>query len=81
MDGGAESNEGNRAMTCIDHLEFTGSKCLDCGHEVNDYGNTEYQYEYCSFPSCGCDGSRNCDAPSGASSASLIWNREKGTRL
>ena len=62
---------------CIDHLEFINSKCPDCGHEVDGHGNTEYQYEYCCFPDCGCQGSRNCDAPSGASNSSLILNREK----
>ena len=49
-------------MTCIDHLEFTGLKCPNCNDEVDEYGNTENQFEYCSFPDCGCQGSRNCAA-------------------
>ena len=64
-------------MTCINHLEFVGSKCPDCNDEVDEYGNTENQFGYCSFPGCGCDGSRNCDAPTGASYNSLLLNREK----
>ena len=51
---------------CLNHLEFVGSNCPDCNKEVDKYGNTEDQFEYCCFPDCGCDGSRNCDAPSGA---------------
>ena len=47
---------------CTDHLEFTNSKCPDCGLKVDTHGNTEDQFEYCSFPDCGCHGSRNCIA-------------------
>ncbi len=45
---------------CIDHLNFTGRPCEDCGLEVDQYGNTEDSLEYCSFPDCGCDGARLC---------------------
>ena len=47
---------------CIDHLEFVNSICPDCGLKVDTHGNTEDQFEYCSFPDCGCHGSRNCMA-------------------
>lgn len=26
---------------CIDHLEFTGKYCPDCGLAVDDYGNDD----------------------------------------
>lgn len=48
---------------CLDHLEFTDEKCPDCNLDVDQYGNTEAQPDdYCSFPDCGCDGSRLCMA-------------------
>ena len=64
-------------MSCIDHLHFAGRKCEDCELPVDQHGNTEEQFEYCSFPYCGCDGARNCDAKNGASIGSLAWNIEK----
>lgn len=54
-------------MKCIDHLEFVNGICPDCNLEVNEYGNTEDQFDYCSFPCCGCDGAQHCMAASGAS--------------
>ena len=47
---------------CIDHLNFTMGVCPDCGLSVDAYGNTEDQFEHCSFPDCGCDGARLCMA-------------------
>ena len=47
---------------CLDHLDFLNSICPDCGEEVDNYGNTESQYDYCSYPDCGCDGARLCMA-------------------
>ena len=47
-------------VECIDHLNFTNGTCPDCGLEVDSYGNTESQFDYCSFPDCGCDGARLC---------------------
>ena len=67
-------------MSCIDHLHFAGRNCEDCGLPVDQHGNTEDQFEYCCFPDCGCDGARNCDAKSGASTGSLILNIEKRSR-
>ena len=49
-------------MACIDHLNFTLGTCPDCSLEVDGYGNTEDQFDYCSFPDCGCDGARLCMA-------------------
>ena len=49
-------------MACIDHLNFTLGTCPDCGLEVDGYGNTEDQFDRCSFPDCGCDGARLCMA-------------------
>ena len=48
--------------TCNDHIDFAGEKCPDCGLDVNQYGNTEDSFQYCSFPDCGCDGARLCMA-------------------
>ena len=45
---------------CVDHLEFVGQVCPDCNEPVDAHGNTEYQFEHCAFPDCGCDGARLC---------------------
>ena len=48
---------------CVDHLEFTNAICPDCGLKVDGYGNTEDRpWDYCTFPDCGCDGARLCQA-------------------
>lgn len=52
---------------CLDHLEFTEGTCPDCNLAVDKYGNTEDQFDHCSFPDCGCDGARLCMAKDGAS--------------
>lgn len=49
-------------IECLDHLEFLNETCPDCNLPVDNYGNTEAQYKYCSFPDCGCDGARLCQA-------------------
>lgn len=61
---------------CVDHLNFCGQVCPDCNLEVDDYGNTEAQFDNCCFPNCGCDGARLCMAPSGASDRSCSQNVE-----
>lgn len=61
---------------CIDHLNFCGETCPDCGLEVDKYGNTEDGVEYCCFPDCGCDGARLCMAKNGASEDSGNYNVE-----
>lgn len=63
---------------CVDHLNFTDKTCPDCSLEVDPYGNTEDQFDYCSFLDCGCDGARNCMAGE-ASIGALLLNRERGT--
>lgn len=45
--------------------------------ECDRYGNTEDDYQFCSFPDCGCDGARLCGAPSGPSQAALQLNLER----
>ena len=62
---------------CINHLDFAGGTCEDCGLEVDEWGNTEAQpFDYCTFPGCGCDGSRLCQAKSGASDRACRQNVE-----
>ena len=53
--------------------------CDGCGLEVDQYGNTEDDFENCSFPACGGDGARNCMAPSGANIGSMTVNIERGS--
>jgi len=53
--------------------------CSHCSLEVDEYGNTEEDFLNCSFPDCGCDGARNCMAPSGANLGSMNLNIEKGS--
>jgi hypothetical protein len=59
---------------CIDHVG--SSFCNECGLEVDQYGNTEADFKYCSFPDCGCDGSRLCMAKEGASEHACQGNIE-----
>jgi hypothetical protein len=61
---------------CVDHLNFCGTNCEDCGLFVDAYGNTEDQFDYCSFPDCGCDGERLCMASNGASDNARDFNVE-----
>lgn len=39
-----------------------GETCGNCGLEVDQYGNTEEDFQNCAFPDCGCDGERLCMA-------------------
>jgi len=61
---------------CIDHLDFCGGICEDCNCEVDKYGNTENQFDNCSFPDCGCDGARLCMAKNGPSERAGCQNVE-----
>jgi hypothetical protein len=45
--------------------------------ERDKYGNTEDDFQNCSFPDCGCDGARLCDAPNGPHDGALLLNRER----
>ena len=52
-------------MACqhsFEHLNFTNTACPECGEDVDSYGNTESDFQYCCFPDCGCDGARLCMA-------------------
>lgn len=51
-----------KAPECGDHKDFAGTVCPVCAEPVDDYGNTAYDFKYCSFPDCGCDGARLCMA-------------------
>ena len=45
----------------------------------DDYGNTEDDpFQYCTFPHCGCDGARLCQAKEGTNYVSQNLNFEKG---
>ena len=61
---------------CVDHLNFCGEICPDCLCSVDAYGNTADQFDYCSYPDCGCDGNRLCGASSGASERAATFNVE-----
>ena len=63
-------------MSCVDHLNFTGETCPDCGLDVDDYGNTEEELVYCCYPNCGCDGERLCMAKNGSSDRAKKYNKE-----
>jgi len=58
-----------------DHCDGTG--------KVDQYGNpfSGNRVINCCFPDCGCDGSRNCMAESGANSAACALNYERGTKF
>ena len=67
-------------MRCSEsHRSIREQTCAECGLEVDQYGNTEDQFDFCSFPDCGCDGARLCMAPSGANFASVVLNIERGS--
>lgn len=61
---------------CLDHIDYINEVCADCKLPIDTYGNTEYQFDYCSFPDCGCDGARLCMAKNGASERSSEYNVE-----
>jgi hypothetical protein len=59
----------------FDHSPFY--ICPECYLQCDRYGNTEQDYrEFCSFPDCGCDGQRLCNAKSGANADSVKCNVE-----
>jgi len=62
-----------------DRLNVLFDELLGDDEEVDDYGNTEADFKNCCFPDCGCDGARNCMAPSGANYGSNTLNIEKGS--
>lgn len=64
---------------CKRHLDFINSKCPCCNLEVDQYGNTENECEYCCYPDCGCDGHRLCVAKNEPNFASCSLNIEAGS--
>lgn len=62
-----------------EHLECLDEVCPGCNLYVDQYGNTEDSFKYCSFPDCGCDGARLCMAgnPNGAACAMNIERRSR----
>ena len=34
---------------CLDHVDFANENCPDCNLPVDEYGNTEHQFDNCSF--------------------------------
>lgn len=66
-----------------DHLESPGEVCPGCQLDVDEYGNTEDSFEYCSFPDCGCDGARLCMAgePSDAANCGNVEGMWSGKTL
>jgi hypothetical protein len=61
---------------CYDHLDYAEGICPGCKEPVDAYGNTAYDFKYCSFPDCGCDGARLCMAKEGPSDRSNAGNVE-----
>lgn len=61
---------------CDLHIDYVGEKCPTCELDIDEYGNTEDSFQYCSFPNCGCDGARLCMAKEGASEHSVMGNVE-----
>ena len=72
---------GYTAGMIAEHLDAVIEALIDTTG-IDKYGNPidGSSLPYCCFPDCGCDGARLCMAESGASSASLILNEERGTR-
>lgn len=54
---------------CYDHLDYAEGICPGCKEPVDAYGNTAYDFKFCSFPDCGCDGARLCMAGSASDRA------------
>lgn len=77
LPGGKEAVFDYFGINRCEHLDYTDSVCPDCGLEVNMYGNTEERpNDYCSYPDCGCDGARLCDAKDGPSERAAKGNVE-----
>lgn len=57
--------------------------CAVCVGLFDKYGNPldGSSLPNCCFPDCGCDGSRNCMAESGANFCSCALNYERGTKF
>lgn len=69
-------------MSALTHTECNscgGRNCQRAEPIADEYGNPEDGSTFlnCSFPDCGCDGARLCQAESGANSAAAEWNLER----
>jgi hypothetical protein len=75
MSDPASQNYDPVCKECFDHSPGD-THCLECGLEIDAYGNTEEEMVYCCFPDCGCDGARLCMAKNGASERACSGNVE-----
>ena len=73
-----EASPVEGVVMCPQHHE-PETMCDVCGEIADKYGNTVCDFRNCCFPDCGCDGARNCSAPSGANICSFSLNRERKT--
>lgn len=69
------SRDGEAKVECCHLPDFANEVCAGCGEEIDRYGNTAYDFKFCSFPDCGCDGARLCMAGN-ASEAATKYNVE-----
>jgi hypothetical protein len=69
----SERTDGSDTYQQCEYCDGTG--------KVDDYGNPSSgdRVIYCTFPDCGCDGARLCQAEKGASERSCILNIERGS--
>lgn len=63
---------------CAYHRDNAEGVCEGCKEPIDAYGNTAYDFKYCSFPDCGCDGARLCMAGN-PNNASMAMNFEMGS--
>ena len=77
--GGCECNECGAIFIGGPEHEL----CAVCVELFDKYGNPldGSSLPNCCFPDCGCDGSRNCMAESGANFGSCALNYERGTKF
>jgi hypothetical protein len=69
----SERTDGSDTYQQCEYCDGTGM--------VDDYGNPSSgdRVIYCTFPDCGCDGARLCQAEKGASSCAAMLNIERGS--
>jgi hypothetical protein len=69
----SERTDGSDTYQQCEYCDGTG--------KVDDYGNPSSgdRVIYCTFPGCGCDGARLCQAEKGASERSCMLNIERGS--
>jgi hypothetical protein len=69
----SERTDGSDTYQQCEYCDGTG--------KVDDYGNPSSgdRVIYCTFPDCGCDGARLCQAEKGTSSCAAMLNIERGS--